>query len=81
MGDYYCYYYYYIATAIELFPLFVENATLQAPFHPWVKEKPTRVGSWVRVIFDVFFRMLYVNLKWTNCQVESHSSSSNKQYN
>jgi len=36
---------YYIATAIELCPLFVENATLQAPLHPQVKEKPTQVGS------------------------------------
>jgi hypothetical protein len=44
MGDYY-YYYYYIATATEVFPLFVENATLQAPLHPRVKEKPTWVGS------------------------------------
>jgi len=53
MGDNY-YYYYYIATAIELCPLFVEHATLQVPLHPQVKEKPTRLGSYVRVIFGVF---------------------------
>jgi len=41
MGDYY----YYIATTIEHCPLFVENATLQAPLHPQVKEKPSWVGS------------------------------------
>jgi hypothetical protein len=64
-GDYY-YYYYYIGTAIELCPLFVENATLQAPLHPQVKEKPTRVGSLGEGNLHCFLRMLYFNLTWTN---------------